>query len=97
MTFAKVLSAWQALNQESLDLYHKGNYERAVEVGKRALEVAEKNVGPDHPDVATSLNNFAHFSTATRASTRRRSRSTSAPWRSWRRPSARIIRMWPGA
>ncbi len=50
---------WQALNKECLDLYQKGNYERAVEVGKQALQIAEKNVGPDHPDVATSLNNLA--------------------------------------
>ena len=50
---------WQKLSKESDDLYRKGNYERAVELGKRALEVAEKNFGPDHPDVATSLNNLA--------------------------------------
>jgi tetratricopeptide (TPR) repeat protein len=43
---------WQALSMESWDFYRNGNYERALEVGKQALELAEKNVGPDHPDVA---------------------------------------------
>ena len=47
------------LNQEFMELYRTGKYERAVVVAKKALEVAEKNVGPNHPDVATSLNNLA--------------------------------------
>ena len=50
---------WNILNQEVSDLYSAGKYYRAVEVAKKALEVARKNVGPDHPDVATSLNNLA--------------------------------------
>jgi tetratricopeptide (TPR) repeat protein len=52
---------WTALNNEATDLHDKGNVERAIEVGKKALELAEKNVGPDHPDVALSLNNLAVF------------------------------------
>ena len=39
--------------------YKTGNYGRAVVVAKKALEVAEENVGPYHPDVAASLNNLA--------------------------------------
>ena len=50
---------WETLNQKVMDLYRTGNYDRAVTVAKKALEVAEKNAGPDHPDVATSLNNLA--------------------------------------
>ena len=50
---------WDLLNQESLELYRTGEYDRAVVVTKKALEVAEKNIGPDHPDVAESLNNLA--------------------------------------
>lgn len=30
-------------------------------VAKAALKVAEQNVGPDHPNVATSLNNLAEL------------------------------------
>ena len=50
---------WKTLNQEVQDLYRAGNYDRAVVVGKKALEVAETEVGPNHSDVATSLNNLA--------------------------------------
>lgn len=32
---------------------------KAVVLGKKALKVAEEIVGPDHPSVATSLNNLA--------------------------------------
>ena len=50
---------WETLNQEVMDLYRAGRYDRAVVVAKKALEVAERNVGPDHSAVATSLNNLA--------------------------------------
>ena len=50
---------WDILNQEVTELYRTGKYDRAVVVAKKALEVAEKNVGPNHPDVAMSLNNLA--------------------------------------
>ena len=50
---------WEALNQEAVDLYRAGDYDRALEVAKRALEVAGKALGPDHPDVAANRNNLA--------------------------------------
>jgi tetratricopeptide (TPR) repeat protein len=50
---------WDILNQEAIELYQQGKYDRAVIVAEKALEVAEANVGPNHPDVATSLNNLA--------------------------------------
>ncbi len=50
---------WDILNQEVTELYRTGKYDRAVVVAKKALEVAEKNVGPNHSDVAMSLNNLA--------------------------------------
>ncbi len=50
---------WDALNQEAVGLYRAGNYVRAVAVARAALEVAEHNVGKDHPAVATSLENLA--------------------------------------
>ncbi|WP_347243416.1 tetratricopeptide repeat protein, partial [Thermogutta sp.] len=48
---------WETLNREVMDLYRAGNYGRAVVIAQKALQVAEQNVGPNHPDVATSLNN----------------------------------------
>jgi tetratricopeptide (TPR) repeat protein len=50
---------WETLNQEVMDLYRAGRYDRAVVVAKKALEVAERSVGPDHIAVGTSLNNLA--------------------------------------
>ena len=50
---------WDILCQEGESLYQKGQYDRAMVVAKKALEVAEKNAGPNHPLVATSLNNLA--------------------------------------
>ncbi len=52
---------WEALNKQVLSLYQKGQYDRAVVVAKKALDVAEKAVGPNHPSVATSLNNLAEL------------------------------------
>ena len=52
---------WDILNDEVMELYRTGKYDRGVVVAKKALEVAEQNVGPDHPDVATSLNNLAEL------------------------------------
>jgi len=50
---------WQTLTDEAIFLYRQGLYDRAVVVAKKALQVAEQEVGPDHPDVATSLENMA--------------------------------------
>ena len=52
---------WDILNQEVVDLYRQGEYARAVVVAKEALDVAVENVGWQHPDVATSLNNLANL------------------------------------
>jgi tetratricopeptide (TPR) repeat protein len=37
----------------------QGRYAEAELLYKRSLTIAEKTLGPDHPDVATSLNNLA--------------------------------------
>ena len=50
---------WKTLTAEVDSLYKQGQYDRAIVVAKKALEVAEKARGPDHPDVAASLNNLA--------------------------------------
>src|SRR5437763_11911995 len=52
-------SEWDALNQEATDLFRAGKYDRAVAVAQKALQVAEQKVGPNHPDVAPSLDNLA--------------------------------------
>ncbi len=50
---------WQKLNQEVKTLYGQGNYPQAIIVARQTLSVAEKALGPDHSDVAVSLNNLA--------------------------------------
>lgn len=50
---------WPALNREGMTLLKNGEYARGVEVAKRAIVIAEQEMGPDHPEVATSLNNLA--------------------------------------
>jgi tetratricopeptide (TPR) repeat protein len=52
---------WDALNQEVLELYRAGQYDRALVVAKKALDIAEKSTYPNHPSVATSLNNLAEL------------------------------------
>jgi len=52
---------WDILNQEAKGLYRMGMYGRAVVVAKKALEVAEKAFGPNHPSVAESLNDLAEL------------------------------------
>ena len=54
---------WEILNQEVKDLSQQGEYARAVVVAKEAIDVAVENVGWQHPDVATSLNNLASLYT----------------------------------
>lgn len=41
--------------------YHKGNYDEAESLTKRALAIREKTLGPEHPEVAKSLVNLAIF------------------------------------
>lgn len=50
---------WESLNDEVMSLYRKGQYDCAVLVAKKALDVAVKLVGSIHPCVATSINNLA--------------------------------------
>ena len=36
----------------------QGEYGRALPLYERSLKIKEKALGPEHPNVATSLNNF---------------------------------------
>jgi len=50
---------WETLTVEARKLTREGHYGRAEIIARKAIEVAEKTMGPDHPDVARSLNNLA--------------------------------------
>ena len=48
-----------ALNWQAVELHPAGKDEEAVPIAQRALALAERLHGPDHPDVGASLNNLA--------------------------------------
>ena len=50
-----------ALNSRVAELYGKGDFAGAMKVAKKLEEAAERQLGPDHPDTAQSLNNLALF------------------------------------
>ena len=52
---------WESLTGEVMKLYSAGDYTQGVIVAKRALQVAQQNDGPDHPNVALSLGNLAEL------------------------------------
>ena len=39
----------------------QGKYAHAEPLNKRSLAIVEKTLGPDHPNVATTLENFAEL------------------------------------
>src|SRR5260221_52503 len=51
--------SWEELNREVLALLQQGKYAEGLVVAQQALRVAEASFGPEHPNVATSLNNLA--------------------------------------
>ena len=53
------LAEAQRLNAEVERLYSAGKYDEAMPLAERALVIYEKALGPDHPYVATPLNNLA--------------------------------------
>ena len=55
------MTEWEMIRQWAYTLYRAGDYERAVETAREALEVAEKNLGPEDLLVATSLSNLALY------------------------------------
>lgn len=57
VTSTERLSA--TLTNEAELLSKQGRYNDAIVIARKALEVIKKEVGPEHPDVATSLNKLA--------------------------------------
>ena len=47
------------LNQQVINLYRQGQYSKAIPLAREVLAIREKNLGPEHPAVASSLNNLA--------------------------------------
>ena len=55
------ITEWEVLTSEVMKLTNSGDYTQGVKVAKRALQVAQQNDGPDHPNVAMSLSNLAEL------------------------------------
>ena len=49
----------ETLDGQVVRLLHEGKYAEAEPLALQALEVSLQENGPDHPDTATSVNNFA--------------------------------------
>src|SRR5918911_1318810 len=49
------------LNEQAFRLYKEGRYAEAVPLIERSLAIRERAFGPDHPQVAASLNNLAEL------------------------------------
>jgi tetratricopeptide (TPR) repeat protein len=49
----------KALYDRVIDLYRAGKFSEAIPLAQRTLELREKALGADHPDVGTTLNSLA--------------------------------------
>jgi tetratricopeptide (TPR) repeat protein len=49
----------KTLNRQVIQLYRQGHYAEAIPLAKDVLAIYQKALGPDHPDVAASLNTLA--------------------------------------
>ena len=58
-TLESDLEKARVLNQQVTKLYKQGHYQKAIKIAEKVLAIYEKALGPDHTDVATSLNNLA--------------------------------------
>ncbi len=56
---AQGLDEAAVLTGRVIELTKQGHYSEAVAAAQRALAIREKALGPDHPDVATSLSTLA--------------------------------------
>jgi len=57
---ARIVASWPELLDRVGTYFHgRGGYADARPLYERALAIREKALGPEHPDVATSLNNLA--------------------------------------
>jgi CHAT domain-containing protein len=57
----RALQEARKLSTEFARLYRVSKFDEARPLVERALEVREKSLGPEHPDVAASLNNLAEL------------------------------------
>jgi len=57
--FTEDNSEFNTLSNQAIELYKNGQYHSAIEVAKKALEIAEQNASPDQSLLSTAINNLA--------------------------------------
>ena len=62
IAFAQSLDEVSTINQRVAQLYQQGKFSEAVPLAKRLLAIRENAFGPNHPDVAISLNDLGMLS-----------------------------------
>jgi hypothetical protein len=77
------------LSRMGFSLHGHAFYSATEPLYRRALEIHEKQLAPDHLDTAMSLNNLAELLRA--GSMPLPSRSIAAPWRLMRKPMGQSI------
>src|SRR5260370_26983327 len=50
---------FKSLNQQVQTLFEQGKYQEAMPLAEKAVELAKRVYGPEHPGTAESLNNLA--------------------------------------
>lgn len=57
----KELKEAEILNQQMVRLFQQGKYAEAIPFAEKVHSIKQKALGPDHPEVAQSLNNLAEL------------------------------------
>jgi len=52
---------WLDLTDQAITQYQQKKFDSAIQTARKALEVAEKTFGPEHANVAESLDNLAVY------------------------------------
>jgi tetratricopeptide (TPR) repeat protein len=55
------LNQRKALYQQMVKLVEEGKYQEAIPLAEKAVKIARRLRGPEHPDTATNLNNLAEL------------------------------------
>ena len=58
---ADTLQEADRLNSEVVKIYKEGKYKEALPYAEKALDFCERNLGPENPKTATSLDNLVHI------------------------------------
>ena len=51
----------ESLNQQAIQFYQQGEYQNATELFEQVVKLADKTFGPDHPDLATYMDNLGQL------------------------------------